>query len=374
MKILVTGAKGFIAKNLIVRLTEKYKNLELFEYHKGSDEHELAYFLERADFVFHLAGVNRPQDESEFGVGNTDLTKKILNFLTRLKRDIPFVLSSSTQASKDNSYGISKRLAEEFVNSSILKYTYIYRLPNVFGKWCKPNYNSAVATFCHNIAHDLSVNIHDPEVTLNLVYIDDVISSFISIVDAHLEGQSLKSGYVDVHPVFAVKLGNLVECIRSFKDGRETLLVERVGEGFLRALHATYLSYLDPSMFSYTVPAYSDARGNFVEVLKTIDSGQFSYFTAHPGVTRGGHYHHTKTEKFLVIKGKAMYRFRHIIDSRYYELSVDASEGPKVVETIPGWAHDITNIGEDELIVMLWANEIFDRTKPDTIQSGVMNA
>jgi UDP-2-acetamido-2,6-beta-L-arabino-hexul-4-ose reductase len=242
----------------------------------------------------------------------------------------------------------------------------VFRLPGVFGKWCKPNYNSVVATFCNNIARDLPISINNRDVKLSLVYVDDVIDEFVSLILKHSAGYK----YCEVYPMYEVTLGQLAGCIESFKYSRKSLVTEKVGHGFMRSLYATYISYLPPEKFTYELPVYSDPRGKFVEMLKTKDSGQFSYFTAHPGVTRGGHYHHTKSEKFLVIRGQALFRFRNVINGERYEVSVEGGV-PRVVETIPGWTHDITNIGNEELVVMLWANEIFDRSNPDTIADKV---
>lgn len=239
--------------------------------------------------------------------------------------------------------------------------TYIYRLPNVFGKWCKPNYNSAVATFCYNVAHDLPIKINDPSSLIPLVYVDDVITDFLRVMD-----QRPEHGYRDVSPVYDITVGELARQLYEFKDSRTSLTMVPVGKGLIRALYSTYISYFTPEQFTYPLVKHEDARGVFVEMLKTHDSGQFSFFTAHPGVTRGGHYHHTKTEKFLVVKGAARFCFRHVESDEVYELNVSA-DNPEVVETIPGWSHDITNIGQDEMIVMLWANEVFDRQRPDTI-------
>ena len=243
---------------------------------------------------------------------------------------------------------------------------YIYRLPNVFGKWARPNYNSAVATFCHNIARDLPVQINDPDAMVNLVYVDDVIASFLRV----LEGEAQSTPFVGVEPVYQITVGELASQLYRFKATRDNLITERVGSGLVRALYSTYVSYLPPESFTYTVPQHGDERGVFVEMLKTPDAGQFSFFTAHPGVTRGGHYHHSKTEKFLVIKGQACFRFRHMISGEFYELHTSGAR-PEIVETVPGWTHDITNIGEDELVCMLWANEIFDRDSPDTFACPV---
>lgn len=241
---------------------------------------------------------------------------------------------------------------------------HVFRLPNVFGKWCKPNYNSAVATFCHNIARDLPIQVNDPAAPLTLVYVDDVVERFIELMDgadAMVDGD----GFATVAQQYATTVGELAAQIQAFKDSRDTLMTARVGTGWIRALYATYVSYLPVEAFTYAVPQHGDPRGVFVEMLKTPDCGQFSFFTAHPGITRGGHYHHTKTEKFLVIKGQACFKFRHMQTGQVHEL-VTCGDQAEIVETVPGWTHDITNIGSDEMIVMLWANEVFDRVRPDT--------
>jgi UDP-2-acetamido-2,6-beta-L-arabino-hexul-4-ose reductase len=241
---------------------------------------------------------------------------------------------------------------------------HVFRLPNVFGKWCRPNYNSVVATFCYNIARDLPIQVNDPQATLTLVYIDDVIESFFQVMDGAVDTTSA-DGFATVKPQYTTTVGELARLIRSFRDSRGSLLMERVGTGLVRALYATYVSYLPVEAFAYEVPQHADGRGVFVEMLKTPDCGQFSFFTAHPGVTRGGHYHHSKTEKFLVIKGHALFRFRHMQTGQTHELQT-SGDRPQIVETVPGWMHDITNTGPEDMVVMLWANEIFDRIRPDT--------
>lgn len=363
MKVLITGANGFVGKNLIAYLNER-RDVDVLQFCREDSISNLHSLVSKVDFIFHLAGVNRPQNVEEFKVGNADLTETLCTAVAAVGRNIPVLYTSSIQAELCNAYGESKRLAEvalEKLSSESGNDVHLFRLPNVFGKWARPDYNSAVATFCHNIANDLPISINDASAKITLVYIDDVIRSFISVMDGKQSGNP----FVQVEPNYSITVGELSAQLISFKQSRASMITERVGTGLVRALYSTYLSYLPPESFTYQVPMHGDARGVFVEMLKTKDSGQFSYFTAHPGVTRGGHYHHTKTEKFLVISGKACFRFRHIASAEFYELYTDG-ETPEIVETVPGWSHDITNVGETEMIVMLWANEIFDREFPDT--------
>jgi len=367
MRVLVTGANGFIGKNLTAHLHGK--GVESVPFTHDMPLCDLATALADVDFVFHLAGVNRSKDTAEFAEGNTRLTEQLCDLIRASGRKIPVLYTSSIQAESDNPYGVSKLAAEETLMTlerDTKSPVYLYRLPNIFGKWCRPNYNSAVATFCHNIANDLPIQINDPAVVIHLVYIDDVVKDFLRLLEEQ------PSGVVrpEVSPVFTTLVGELAEQIRVFKNSRESIITEAVGTGLTRALYSTYLSFLRPEQFSYTLPVHADQRGRFVEMLRTKDSGQFSYFTAYPGVTRGGHYHHTKNEKFLVIQGKARFGFRHVVTDETYQLFTDG-EKPEVVETAPGWSHDITNVGSNEMIVLLWANEIFDHEHPDTITSEV---
>lgn len=363
MRVLVTGANGFIGKNLTVRLYEQ--GVETVVFTRDMSLSDMATALNDVDFVFHLAGVNRPKEATEFAEGNKELTEQLCDLICASGRSIPVLYTSSIQAVAENPYGVSKLAAEDALvalERDTGSPVYLYRLPNVFGKWSRPDYNSAVATFCHNIANDLPVHINDPSALIHLVYIDDVIKDFLRL----LTEQPACVVRPEVTPVYTIAVGELVEQIGLFKDARKTLLTEAVGTGLTRALYSTYLSFLRPEQFSYTLTVHADARGRFVEMLKTKDSGQFSFFTAHPGVRRGGHYHHSKNEKFLVVRGKARFGFRHIVTGETYQLLTDG-EQPEVVETVPGWSHDITNVGENEMIVMLWANEVFDHQHPDTI-------
>jgi len=368
MRVLITGSTGFIGRNLVVRLGE-LEGYEVIGFDKEDSPGDLEEKVGQADAVVHLAGVNRPTEVREFAEGNADLTVRLCELIGETGRTIPLIISSSIQAELANPYGESKRAAEvaaEALAGRTGNPVAIYRLPNVFGKWCRPNYNSVVATFCHNIANDLPVQINDPAVRLSLVYVDDVVGEFIDMLGRMAPG--LQQGHVD--PVYSIGLGELAEQIEAFRNCRTSLVSERVGTGLVRALYATYVSYLPPDRFAYDLPRHGDERGVFVEMLKTQDSGQFSFFTAHPGITRGGHYHHTKTEKFLVIKGSARFGFRHVVTGEHHEVFTSGDQ-PQVVETVPGWTHDITNVGQDEMVVMLWANEIFDRERPDTISSKV---
>jgi UDP-2-acetamido-2,6-beta-L-arabino-hexul-4-ose reductase len=375
-RVLVTGANGFIGKNLVVRLRE-LPRFAVAEFVRGDEVAALPHLLAQVSAVVHLAGENRPSDPSAFALVNTGLTVDICNAIASHVasggRRIPLILASSTQAVLDNHYGQSKLAAEHVVQALAQDAgnpVVVFRLPGVFGKWCKPNYNSVVATFCHNIARGLPVHINDPAASLQLVYVDDVVTGLIAAVDALLllNAPGVSQGVVS--PLYKTTLGELAEQIQAFGDCRTTLMSERVGTGLVRALYSTYVSYLPNDRFAYEVQQHADPRGVFVEMLKTPDAGQFSYFTAHPGITRGGHYHHTKTEKFLVIKGTGLFRFRHLVTDERFELTTSGDK-PQVVDTIPGWVHDITNVGNDEMVVMLWANEVFDRANPDTVAAPI---
>ena len=367
LKVVVTGSRGFIGKNLCLWLTEH--GHEILEVNRETSEEDICTYLAEAEFVFHLAGVNRPVSEDEYETENIGLTEFVLDTLTMAKRATPVLFASSIQVHSANKYGASKRAGEDLVqrySRDTGAVSYIYRLPNVFGKWCRPNYNSFVATFCHNILNGNDITINDPSAPVTLVYIDEVCRCFLAV----LAGDS-PSGFKEVSNKFETTVGDVARIIESFKVSRDTLISERVGQGLIRALYATYLSYMGPTDFNYQVPFYADERGIFCELLKTRDSGQISFFTAHPGITRGGHYHHSKSEKFLVVKGEATFRFVNIATGERHSLIVDESR-PEVVDTIPGWSHDITNTGEQDLVVMLWANEIFDKERPDTIAAELL--
>ena len=370
--VLVTGADGFLGANLCLALRE-LAGVVVLKFGRNDSEAKLLEMVAQADSVVHLAGSNRPKHEADYRLVNFELTSSLCTIINdeynNTGRHVPLVFASSSQAESENPYGRSKLAAEQAIvalaKSSGNPCT-IFRLPGVFGKWSKPNYNSVVATYCHNIARDIAIQINDPVKLLRLVYIDDVITAFLDAI--RNPGLALTNN--KVAPEYTISLQELAEQIQSFKDGRTSMLVDAVGEGFLRALYSTYVSFLPSDQFSYGLTRHGDTRGLFVEMLKTKNSGQLSYFTAHPGITRGGHYHHTKTEKFLVVKGEALFRFRHLVTDEVVEVRTSA-DSPEVVDTIPGWAHDITNVGQDEMVVMLWANENFDKENPDTVASEV---
>jgi UDP-2-acetamido-2,6-beta-L-arabino-hexul-4-ose reductase len=370
MKILITGADGFIAKNLRVRLDEE--NIDYLTFSKGDSMSLLEKKIKDTDIIFHFAGVNRPKSRSDFYDGNTKLTKKICDILIKLKSNSPIIFSSSIQVNKVNDYGISKLKAEEAlidlnkVNHNPIT---IYRLPNLFGKWCKPNYNSVVATFCYNIVNNLPITIDDPDAKLTLVYIDDLISDLINLLKTK---EFLNNNFNrNIEISYALSIMELSIILNGFKNDRLDLVIDDVGSSLKRCLYSTYISYYNPSLFSYNLKENHDQRGVFAEFLKTKNSGQLSFFTANPGITRGGHYHNTKNEKFLVIHGHAEFKFKNIITEETHIICT-SDKSLEVVETIPGWSHDITNIGKKELKVMLWANEVYDENKPDTIPFEVI--
>ena len=368
MKVLVTGSNGFIGQNMVVHLNE-LEGYESLNFTRQDSIEKLKFLVNQADDIFHLAGENSPNNDSAFEKVNVGFSKILCNVIKDNGEKKKIIYVSSIQADQDSQFGRSKLAAEKLfkklykeTNNSV----FIYRLTNTFGKWSKPNYNSVVATFCYNIAHGLPIQINDSSTNLNLVYVDDVISEFLHAIQSETDG--FKWGSVE--PIYEITLGKLANQIETFKSIRSSLVSERVGSGIIRSLYSTFISYLSPEQFCYDLPEHGDERGTFVEILKTHDSGQFSYFTSHPGETRGGHYHHSKSEKFLVIKGSALFGFRHIVTNETHEIFT-SSDKPQVVETVPGWTHEITNVGKKEMAVILWANEIFDKDRPDTINCKV---
>lgn len=367
-RIAITGADGFIGRNVCVRLKETGLYVPLPITRETTSE-ELNAIVATADAVIHLAGVNRPKDDVEFTTGNVGTTEALITALSQAGNTAPILFASSSRAPEDTAYGRSKIAAERVLLDHAQKtgsIVSIFRLPNVFGKWSRPNYNSAVATFCHNVANGLPISIYDPKAPVTLVYVDDVIEKFLAI----LAKPERESGMRDVSPIYPTTVGALAATIQGFRAKRDQNLVDTVGTGLERALYATYVSALPTAAFQYPLVKHEDQRGWFSEFVKTDAAGQVSVFTAHPGITRGGHYHHTKTEKFLVVQGEALFKFRHIISDAVHEIRTTGTT-PIVVETVPGWSHDVTNVGNSLLVCVLWANELFNPQKPDTITHKV---
>ncbi len=364
MKILVTGAKGFIGKNLIAELRNR-KYDDIYEYDIDTDFSLLDEFCKEADFVFHLAGVNRPEEQSEFMKGNFGFTSDLLNTLKKYNNTSTVMISSSIQAELDNPYGESKKAGENLMfeySSETGAKVIVYRFPNVFGKWCRPNYNSAVATFCHNIAHDLTIQVNDPSVVMNLVYIDDVVNELIN----GLEGNENKvNSFCEVPVAYTITLGEIVDLILSFKKSREDRSVPNMSDTFTKKLYSTYLSYLPESQFSYELKMNIDQRGSFTEFIKTPDRGQVSVNISKPGITKGNHWHNTKNEKFLVVSGKGVIRFRKIDSDKVLEYFVSGDK-MEVVDIPTGYTHNIENLGDSDMVTIMWVNEPFDPEKPDT--------
>lgn len=364
MKILVTGAKGFIGKNLISELKNR-KYDDILEFDIDTDISLLDDYTKDCKFVFHLAGINRPKDEKEFMEGNYGFTTVLLNKLKEHDNNSSILITSSIQAESDNPYGKSKKAGEN-VLFSYEKETgskaFVYRLPNVFGKWCRPNYNSAVATFCNNIANNLEIKVNDPTVIMNLVYIDDVVDEFIN---ALAEKENKINQYCCIPVAYTVTLGKIAELIQSFKDSRINLTVPNMSNEFEKKLYSTYLSYLPKYDFSYPLKMNIDDRGSFTEFIRTPDRGQVSINISKPGITKGNHWHHTKNEKFLVVEGKGLIQFRKIDSDEVINYHI-TGEKLEVVDIPTGYTHNIINEGASDMVTIMWVNEAFNPEKPDT--------
>ncbi|MDT8416055.1 MAG: capsular polysaccharide biosynthesis protein CapF [Flavobacteriaceae bacterium] len=376
MKILITGAKGFIGKNLVAELLNikegktKHKhlqpNLSILEFDNDTDSKVFDNYCKEANFVFHLAGVNRPKEEREFMEGNYGLTSELLSRLKKHNNTCPIMIASSIQAELENPYGKSKKAGEDLMLNYNLETgakVLIYRFPNVFGKWCKPNYNSAVATFCHNIAHGLPIQVNDPNVVMTLVYIDDVIQELIY---ALVDRSNQQGNYCKVAVEHSIKLGEIVSLIESFKESRSTLQVPDLSDAFTKKLYSTYLSYLPTNQFSYPLKMNVDDRGSFTELLKSPDRGQVSINISKPGITKGNHWHHTKNEKFLVVSGKGAIRFRRVDKPSEIIEYIVSGEKLEVLDIPVGYTHNIENLGDTDMVTVMWVNEIFDPERPDT--------
>ncbi|WP_214802050.1 NAD-dependent epimerase/dehydratase family protein [Exiguobacterium sp. s194] len=364
MKILITGANGFVGKNLVAELKNQgYNDLLLCD--RNTTEAELKQYALEADFVYHLAGVNRPKEDKEFEVGNKGFTEKLLNLLSQKSTPPALVFSSSTQAELSNAYGVSKKEAESLVISYGQEQTVdvmIYRFPNLFGKWCKPNYNSVVATFCHNISREIPIQVNDEQAELTLVYIDDVIAELINKLEERKTKQTI---YGEVSPSYKVSLGDLVKLLTSFKESRKDLSLPLLNDSFSKKLYSTYLSYLPEDQFSYELKMNKDYRGSFTEFIRTPDRGQVSVNISRPGFTKGNHWHHTKNEKFLVVSGQGVIRFRRIDTEEVIEYVVSGDK-LEVVDIPIGYTHNIENLGDTDMVTIMWVNEPFDHNSPDT--------
>lgn len=369
--VLVTGASGFIGKNLCSQL-DLLSDIKVTKFTRNQSVDDLMTLVLDADFIFHTAGVNRPENEEEFTTGNTDLTKQITDILHDNDKKTPLLLTSSAQAAQDNPYGKSKLAAEELVTAWSKESgapVYIYRLPGIFGKWCRPNYNSVVATFCSNIAHGLPVQVSDPSHVLTLVYIDDVVRAFVG----HLSEVTARSkdNFYSVAETFETSLGDLKDRITAIHAIRETSIVPNLEDKLNKYLYATYISYLDTDKFSYELTKNSDERGWLVEFIKSRQAGQIFISKTKPGISRGDHWHHTKIEKFLVVEGKGEISFRNKIDDQnIISYQVDG-DSPTVLDIPTGYVHAIKNVGETDLITIFWANEMLDKERPDTYYEKV---
>ena len=365
--VLVTGSEGFIGKSLIVRL-EELDNVTIKSFDKDDSIDTLKKYLKETDIIFHFAGVNRPKKVEEFEKVNTGLTKDIVNLLEEMDKKTPIVITSSIQAELDNPYGKSKKMAEDELTKYAKKNSvpvYIYRLPNVFGKWSRPNYNSVVSTFCYNISHNLDITISDPKRELELVYIDDIIDEFISLLSRG--ASDFNKYYYNIGRTFKVTLGGLADKFYKIKEIRKTLIVPDLSDVFMKNLHSTYLSYLDKDDFLCEMDSKEDKRGDFIELIKSNSFGQISVSRSKKGVIRGNHYHNTKNEKFCVIKGEAVIKLRNILEDKVISYYV-SDKKIEVVDIPPGYTHSIENLtdGNSEMILLIWANEIFDSKNPDT--------
>lgn len=367
MKVLITGSNGFIGKNLKTHIQEM-ENIEIIDYDIDDTIEKIKESLDEIGFIFHLAGVNRPQSKEEFYQGNSDLTKQIVDLIK--DKNIPMVITSSIQAEKDNDYGKSKKLAEDYVKDNLANH-YIYRLHNVFGKWCRPNYNSVIATFCYNISHDLDITINDEKTTLDLIYIDDICYEFIRLLKGEQPLDKI-GDYCYINPRYNVTLGYIAKRLYEFKDSMNSIYVPNTGDEFTKKLYSTYISYVPVEKTHVSTTKNVDERGSFTELVRTRECGQFSVSFSKPGIVRGNHYHHTKLERFIVIKGKAKIGFTNVMDGSHYEFIVD--DNNIQVVTIPvGYTHNIENIGDEEMILAIWCNELFEKEKPDTYFKPVSN-
>lgn len=372
MKVLVTGAKGFIGKNLITEL-KRLEDTTIYEFDVDTEGALLDEYCKDCDFVFNLAGVNRPENVEEFMEGNFGFSSTLVETLKQYDNKCPIMNSSSIQATLDNPYGLSKKAGEDMLfayGKETGAKIYIYRFPNVFGKWCRPNYNSAVATFCNNIANDLPIQVNNRETVMHLVYIDDVVEELLQALKGHPNMK--EDGYCYVSTEHETTLGEIVDLLYSFKESRKNLIVPDMTEGsFSKKLYSTFLSYLPTDGFSYPVKMNVDNRGSFTEIIKSVSNGQVSINISKPGITKGNHWHHTKNEKFIVVSGKGLIQFRKIGTDEIIDYYVSGDK-LEVVDIPTGYTHNIVNVGETDMVTLMWCNECFNPDKPDTIFEPVI--
>lgn len=368
MRILITGYEGFIGKNTYFQLRDNFQ-IDTIGYGRGNNEKELEDLIIKSDYIIHCAGVNITNDDSNFKKTNFGLTKKICDLCIKLDKKIPIIFTSSIHAEKDNPYGRSKLAAEEelfaYSNNTGAK-VYIFRLPHVMGKWCKPNYNSVIATFCYNIAHEIKIEINPLNPKINIIYIDDLIEEFNNLIIS----RSKESQVIEVKKKYSISIQELADEIYAIKNSSENLSINGFSNGLKKALYSTYLSYQPENNFTYKLKSNEDERGKFVEIIKSDSAGQFSFLSINKEKVRGEHYHHSKTEKFFVISGKVKFTSKDILSEKITEIVVDENDN-KIVDTIPGWTHQIENVGTKTAKIIIWANEIFDPNRPDTIQKKI---
>lgn len=365
MNILVTGSDGFIGKNLLMKLREN-KKFTIYECDKETDRLKLEKYCKEAEFVYHLAGINRTDNEEDFMKVNYGFTLDLLDLLSKYNNRCPLMFSSSIQADYSNTYGKSKKAAEDIIidySDKNRTNVYIYRLPNVFGKWCKPNYNSVVATFCHNITRNLPIKVDEPEKVLKLIYIDDLINELIRLPNS--TDSYSDNNFYDIKPTYQVSLRKLSDLLYLFKKCGSNGYIPDLGDEFTKKLYSTYLSYLPEDSLSYKLRMHCDDRGSFTEFLKSHDNGQISINVIKPGITKGNHYHHTKAEKFLIVSGRGVIRLKDVISGNVLEYFL-SSDNMEVIEIPSGYAHNIENLGDRDLVVIIWCNEVFNKDNLDT--------
>ena len=371
--ILITGSSGFVGRNLVETL-KICGYTDLMQFEKNDTPATLAEYCGRAAFVIHLAGINRPEIPSDFYDGNAGLTNTLLGDLEIAENKAPVLVTSSIQAALDNDYGKSKLEAENAVflhGEKTGSRVYVFRMEGVFGKWCRPNYNSVVATFCYNVARGLPIQVRDPDYKFPLVYIDDVVQCILDALNGKVQEDNSLRPICHIYPVYRTTLGHLAEMVQSFAESHSNLAVPDLAEGsFEKKLYSTYVSYLPENAFSYPLTMHEDSRGSFTEILRTKERGQFSVNIIHPGIVKGNHWHHSKTEKYLVVSGTCVTRLRKVGTDKVYEI-MSSGNKMELIDIPTGYTHNIENIGKEDAAVFMWVNEPFDPEHPDTFPMKV---